>query len=135
MVNSRTVLLVAALLATSPRPADAEPSDRWRIQFDHSAQNNGVLVVRVSPLGRAAIDVSTKIPERTSENRAAKLLRDALRAALGDGFQVETVDGENVVITKLGDTPDFDVALVRSSVSGLSIELERQEPQVLNAKQ
>lgn len=134
MVNCRIVFLAAALLAASSA-VNAEPSDRWRIQFDHSAQNNGVLVLRVSPLGRAPVEVSTKIPERTSENRAAKLLRDALRAALGTGFEVETVDGENVVITKVGDTPDFDVSLVRSSISGLSVELERQEPQVLNAKQ
>jgi hypothetical protein len=135
MVNSRIILLVAAVLAANPLALNAEPSDRWRIQFDHSALNNGVLVLRISPLGRAAIEVNTKIPERTSENRAARLLRDALRAALGEGYDVATVDGENVVIAKLGDTPDFDVSLVRSSVSGLSIELERQEPQVLNAKQ
>lgn len=135
MVNTRIILLIAALLAATPLAVNAEPSDRWRIQFDRSALNNGVLVLRISPLGRAPIDVNTKIPERTSENRAARLLRDALRAALGNGFEIETVDGENVVIAKLGDTPDFDVSLVRSSVSGLSIELERQEPQVLNAKQ
>jgi hypothetical protein len=134
MVKSRIVFLTAALLAASSA-LNAEPSDRWKIQFDHSAQNNGVLVLRISPLGRAPIDVNTKIPERSSENRAARLLRDALRAALGAGFEVETVDGENVVITKLGDTPDFDVSLVNSSISGLSVELERQEPQVLNAKQ
>jgi hypothetical protein len=134
MVNSRLVFLIAALLAASSA-LKAEPSDRWKIQFDRSAQNNGVLVLRISPLGRAPIDVNTKIPERSSKNRAARLLRDALRAALGAGFEVETVDGENVVIAKLGDTPDFDVSLVNSSISGLSVELERQEPPVLNAKQ
>ena len=135
MVTSRIVFLAAALLAALPGPLNAEPSDRWRVQFDDSALNNGVLVLRISPLGRASIEVSTKISERSSKNRAARLLRDALRTALGEGFEVETVDGENVVIAKLGDTPDFDVALVRSSISGLSVELERQEPQVLNAKQ
>jgi hypothetical protein len=133
MPNSRIIL--TAFLALSAGPLYAEPSDHWRIQFDRSALNNGVLVLRVSPLGRAPIEVSTKIPERTSENRAAKLLRDTLRTALGDAFTVEQVDGENVIITRRDDAPDFEVSLVRSSISGLSIELERQEPKLLNAKQ
>ena len=133
MANCRIVLM--ALLALSAGPLYADPSDQWRIEFDRGALNNGVLVLRVSPQGRAPIDVSTKIPERSSENRAARLLRDALRTALGEDFTVEQVDGENVIVTKRDTAPNFEVSLVRSSVSGLSIELERQEPKLLNAKQ
>lgn len=106
--------------------AQADPSNKWRVKLDHTAQSNGAIVLRLAPVGGTAVDVETKIPSGTRENRAADLLRDSLRATLADAYHVETDDGEDVLIKKRGKTPDFDLTLVSSSVTGLQIEIERE---------
>lgn len=106
--------------------AVAEPSNKWRIEFNHSTDNDGELVFRITPLNGTPIDVTTKMPKGTSENQAARMLRDSLRASLGKGYKVEVDDAESVLIKKKGKTPDFDVVLASSTVSGLSIDLKRE---------
>lgn len=71
-------------------------------------------------------DVETKVPKGNTENQVAKAVRDSLQIALGKGFKVSIDDGEDVLIRKTGKTPNFDLTLVSSSVTGLEIELERE---------
>jgi hypothetical protein len=117
------VAIVLALLALG---VGAEPSNKWRIECDNTADNDGVIVLRISPVGGAPIDVETKVPARSGENKVAQLLRDSLRASLGKGYKVEVDDGEDVLIKKKGKTPNFDLTLVSSSVTGLTLEIERE---------
>jgi|SRR5262249_52454369 len=104
----------------------AEPSNKWRVECDNSADNDGVIILRISPVGGTPIDVETKIPAKSGENKVAQLLRDSLRASLGKGYKVEVDDGEDVLIKKKGKTPDFDLALVSSSVTGVTLKFDRE---------
>jgi len=119
-------LCVVASIAAIGSLANAEPSNKWRIVFDHSTDAAGEVVFRISPLNGTPIDVTTQLPKGTSENRAARLVRDSLREALGKGYKVEVDDAESVLIKKKGKTPDFDVSMASSTVSGLTINLKRE---------
>ena len=120
-----TLALVAAtLLALFAVGAQAEPSKKWRIKLNHRVDNDATVVFRISPVGGTPIDVETKIPAGTGENAVAKMLRDSFKASLGEGYHVETDDGEDVVIKRRKDTPEFELALQSSNAVGLTIELQ-----------
>jgi hypothetical protein len=120
------IALTTAILLGVFAVAQADPSNKWRIELDSSTDNDGSITFRIAPVGGTPIDVETKIPARTGENRAAQLIRDSLRASLGKGYHVEVDDGEDVLIKRRGDTPSFEVTLVSSSLTGLEVEIERE---------
>ena len=91
-----TALAMAALLALAAGQALADPRSKWRIEFDHSSDNAGEIVLRITPENGQPIDVTTQIPDSTRENVAADLVRDSLKAALGKGYKIQTDDGEDV---------------------------------------
>ena len=99
------VLTIAAIGSL----ANAEPSNKWRIVFDHSTDGAGEVVFRITPLDGTPIDVTTQLPKGTSENQVAQLVKKSLKAALGKGYKVEVDDFEAVLIKKAGKTPKFDV--------------------------
>jgi hypothetical protein len=121
---------IAALLlvvcAAAGTFASAEPSNKWRIIFDHSSDGAGEIVFRVSPVGGTPIDVTTQIPKGTGENQAAQLVKKSAAKALGKGYKVEVDDFESVLIKKKGKTPDFDLAMVSTTLSGLMVNLKRE---------
>ena len=117
-----STLLLTALAAT----ALAKPASKWRIECDHKSDNAGEIILRIAPEGGQPIDVTTRIPEKTGENHAAHILRDSLRASLGEGYKVEVDDGEDVLIKRKGKTPKFEVTLVSSSVAGLSVGIKKE---------
>jgi hypothetical protein len=119
----RGFLLTGALAAFATL-ASAEPAGKWRVEFDHWAESDGALVLRIAPLNGTPIDVTTQIPENTTENRAADLVKGALKAALGKGYKVEVDDGEDVLIKKSGKTPKFEVSLV-TPVPGLNVKVKK----------
>jgi len=121
----RAVPLVFTASALLSATALAEPSNKWRIEFDDKAQTDGTIVLSVAPNSGAAITAETTIPAGTHENHIARLVRDSLKSALGGGYNVEVDDGEDVLIKQDG-TGNFDLKLVSSSVTGLEIELERE---------
>ena len=95
------------------------------IEFDHSSDNAGEIVLRITPENGQPIDVTTQIPDSTRENVAADLVRDSLKAALGKGYKIQTDDGEDVLIRRSGKTPKFELTLASSTVTGLSVKIER----------
>src|SRR5690349_16638613 len=117
------VLATGALIAFTTLAA-AEPDSKWRLKFDHWAETDGELVLRIAPLNGTPIDVSTKNSKDNTENAAAVLVSGALKAQLGKGYKVEVDDGEDVVIKKSGKTPKFEVTLVSSSVTGLNLKIK-----------
>jgi hypothetical protein len=117
---------VVAVIAAVGSFASAEPSNKWRIVFDHSTDGAGEVVFRITPLAGTPIDVATQLPKSTSENQAAQLVSKSLKAALGKGYKVEVDDFETVLVKKAGKTPKFDLSLASSTISGLSINLKRE---------
>ncbi len=120
----RRSLLLAGALAAFATLGFAEPDSKWRVEFDHWAETDGELVLRIAPLNGSPIDVSTRISKDTTENTAADLVSGALKAQLGKGYKVEVDDGEDVVIKKSGKTPKFEVSMVSSSVTGLNVKIK-----------
>jgi hypothetical protein len=120
----RRSLLLAGVLAAYATLAAAEPAGKWRVKFDHWAETDGELVLRIAPLNGTPIDVSTRISKDTTENRAAELVTGALKAQLGNGYKVEVDDGEDIVIKKSGKTPKFEVSMLSSSVTGLNVKIK-----------
>lgn len=121
--SSRSLVLACAL-ATFATLAAAEPQGKWRIAFDHWAESDGELVLRIAQLNGTPIDVTTRIDKNTTENAAADLVTGSLMARLGKGYKVEVDDGEDVLIKKRGKTPKFEVSLVSSSVTGLEVKIK-----------
>ena len=128
MKTIRKVIAFSALLSIAAMGsfASAEPSNKWRIEFNHSTDNAGELVFRITPLNGTPIDVSTQLPKGTGENQVAQLVKKALKAKLGKGYHVEVDDFEAVLLKKTGKTPNFDLVLEKSTVSGLSIDVKRK---------
>ena len=118
-----TAVLCIGMAATL---AQADPAGKWRVKFDGYTGNDGTIVLRVTPEGGTAVDVETRITAKTSDSGVAKAMRDSLKASLGEGYKIETDDGQDVVVGKSGDTPKFDVTLVSSSLLGLSIGIKRE---------
>ena len=126
MKNLRKVLMVSALIGVAALGgvASAEPDSKWKVIFDHWAEVDGEVVLRVAPVGGTPIDVSTKVPKGMTENNAAELVAGSLKAQLGGGYKVSLDDSEKVVIKKTGKTPKFEVTLVSSSATGLNIKVK-----------
>jgi hypothetical protein len=125
-IRKAFAVCVVVSIAAIGSLANAEPSNKWRIVFDHSTDGAGEIVFRITPLNGTPIDVTTQLPKGTGENHAARLVRDSLREALGKGYKVEVDDAESVLIKKAGKTPIFDVAMASSTISGLTINLKRE---------
>lgn len=120
-------MLGALLLVGMALPASADPASKWRVEFDSYARDPGEVVLRITPeKGGTPIDVTTKIADAKSENQAADLLRDSLRAALGKAYKIEVDDGEDVIIKRAGKTPKFELTLVSNSVNGLSVGIKKE---------
>jgi hypothetical protein len=121
-----TMAAVSAGCATATETG-APVSNKWRIEFSEGANSDGAIVFRVTPLGGEAIDVSASIPDGTRENSVASKVRDAFRTQLPEeGFHVEKDDGEDVLVKRRGDTPNFALELVSNSVKSVRIDIERE---------
>ena len=124
----RSLAVLAAVgLACLAATAYAKPSGNWRIKFNHQADNDGTIVLRIAPVegGGDPVEVETKVPKGTSENNVAELVRDSLKATLGsDNYRVGTDDGEDVIIKTRGKTKKFELTLVSTSLTGLVIKVK-----------
>jgi hypothetical protein len=120
-------VLAAAGLACLAATAFAKPSGNWRIEFNHKADNDGVIVLRLAPIegGGDPIDVETKVPKGTTENNVADLVAASLEATLGSmNYRIGTDDGEDVVIKTRGKTKKFELTMVSTTLTGLEINVK-----------
>jgi hypothetical protein len=120
-------VLAAAVFAFLASAAYAKPSGNWRVEFNHQADNDGSIVLRIAPIegGGDPVDIETKIPKGTTENKVADLVVASLKATLGSkNYRVGTDDGEDVIIKKRGKTKNFELTMVSSSLTGLDIKIK-----------
>ena len=128
MHSSRTVrcALAAALLVFSALPVFAA-SNKWRSQCSEGATSSGEIVFRFTPKGGTAFDIAVAIPDGTSENHVARIIRDTFRQKLdGAKFHAEIDDGEDVLVKKKGSQPNFDLQVLSNSVKAVRIGLDRE---------
>jgi hypothetical protein len=119
--------LALAGMACLASVAFAKPSGNWRIEFNHKADNDGVIVLRLAPIegGGDPIDVETKVPKGTTENNVADLVAASLEATLGSkNYRIGTDDGEDVVIKTRGKTKKFELTMVSTTLTGLEINVK-----------
>ena len=122
----RWMLVSASVLLFASAMAIASPSNKWRIQVSSDADSDGVVVFHIAPLKDAAVDVSVAIPKDANENHVARLIRDQLRAKLGNSYRIEVDDGEDVLIKKhLGDA-NFDLTITQQTAKGVRITLDKE---------
>ena len=102
-------------------PAAAADSNKWRLQFSGNASADGEIELVLTPEGGEAVHVLVEIPKGTGENRAAKMVVDAIRKHFGDAmYKSEVDDGEDVLIKARRGTPNFS-AVVERNTTGLRI--------------
>jgi len=106
--------------------AAAGPSNKWRIEVSGGAESEGVIRLNVVPEGQPAVVVSVQVPKGTGENRLAGLIRDALRAQVGDRYATEVDDGEDVLVKKRRGSPAVDLSLAGNTVDGVRLRFDRE---------
>ena len=119
-------LTVVAGLAVASSAAWAEPSNKWRIEFNEAAQSDGSIVFSVMRQGAVPVQVVTNVPGGLTENDIADLVGKSFKTTLNAGYQIEIDDGEHVLVKKDDDSPDFEIRLVSSTVPGVEIDLQRE---------
>lgn len=126
--NGRWLCLGVVLgLTILVQTAAAEPSNKWRIAVNHSADVAGEIEFTLTPEGAEATRLIVPIPAGTHENHAAHLIRDAIRSQYGRSlYKTEIDDGEDVLIKVRGHGPDIDLVLVRNTAEGLRLHLSRE---------
>ena len=122
----RSLIRFAFVLLLCPALALAAPSNKWRSQVSSDADSDGVVAFRIAPTNSAPVDVTVQVPKNAGENHIARLIRDTLRAKLGDRYKVEVDDGEDVLVKKRTGGADFDLTITQQSVSGVRITLDRE---------
>lgn len=127
-VNTLRVILVASLILflTLAATAEASPSDKWRLHFNGRADEDGLISLKFSPLGAEPTIVQIEIENNTSENEAARTASDQLTEELGEHYEFEKDDGEEVKIRALRGRADFELELVENTVDGLDLKIERK---------
>ena len=104
-----------------------DTADSFRIEFNHSAGNDGEIVFRVTPPGGAPIEVRTEVEKGDGENHVAKMVTRSFKETLPDDvFHVERDDWEDVLVKGRIGTDDFSLVLVSSSVEKLEIDIEKE---------
>lgn len=116
---------VLALLLAGPAAAALE--NKWRLQFSGNAESDGVLVLAVDPWGRPPpVLVRVQVVAGTSENGIARAARDALRAAVGQDYDVELDDGEDVLLNRRLFRRRFEVRVEENSIRGLRVNRDQE---------
>lgn len=116
--------LAAALLASG---AFAQYSARWRVQLGDEAKSEGSLIFNVEQQAGSTLQVFVEIAGGSPRNVIAAAIRDAFREQLPEeAFEIEVDDRDNVLLRKKGDAPEFDVTLLRSTVTALRVKLDRR---------
>ena len=123
-IRFRQAAVLGALLVAGI--ALASPSNKWRIEVSGGADSEGTILLNVVPEGQVAVVVTVQVPKGTSENRVAKLIREALKARVGDRYATEVDDGEDVLVKKRRGSPMVEVSLAGNTVDGVRLRFDRE---------
>ena len=119
--------MAAALLLFAALPAWAMNSNKWRIQCSEGAKSSGEITFGFGFGDAADFDVVVPIPDGTSENHVARIIRDTFRKQLDSRkFSVEIDDGEDVLVKAGHGQKDFTLTLKSNTVEAVRIGLDRE---------
>jgi hypothetical protein len=120
-----------AAVAPAEAPLDRSKlsySNKWRVNFDNRAKNDGTLVFRMVLKNSDADPVVVNIPIKkgTGENNAADAVKLALRNAFPKKFKVEGDDGESVLVKLNIAEGSSSLVLLSNDVKGLKIKIKKE---------
>lgn len=121
-----STLMAFALLVASASVGAQQTENKWRLEFSGNAESAGEVTLALAPEGEAAVIVTVPIAEDTRENDIASAVANQLRLRVGDTYQVERDDGEDVLVKRRTGEKKFSVGLVDNTVEGLSLALDRE---------
>ncbi|KGM51828.1 hypothetical protein N792_09290 [Lysobacter concretionis Ko07 = DSM 16239] len=121
-----SALMAFALFLASASVSAQQTENKWRLEFSGNAESAGQVVLALAPEGDAAVVVTVPVAEDTRENDIASAVANQLRLQLGDTYQVERDDGEDVLVKRRDGEKKFSVGLVENTVEGLSLDLARE---------
>lgn len=102
--------------------AQATPSNKWRIAVDGKAETAGTIQLTATPVGGTSQQIDVPVAKDLHENHVARLIRDALKKAIGKNYHVEIDDGEDVLVKRRLGKPDLDLQLTGNSVQGIQLK-------------
>lgn len=120
--------LAFSSLAVLAEDAAPKPSlsNKWRIKLDGTARSAGTITFRVTPDQGEPVEIAVPIKDGRGENGVATDIKDAMKKTLdAKTYHVETDDGEDVLVKKKKG-PNFEVALVESSVQNTRIVIRKE---------
>ncbi len=126
---SKTILssLVVACLVTSIVIAEASPSNKWRLEFSGGAESDGVIELKLTPVGGEPWTCTVEVVRGTGENAVAKAVVKACREQLPkEAIHVERDDGEDVLFKKRMGAANFDIEIVSNTVKDVRINRDRE---------
>jgi len=100
--------------------------NKWRLQFSGGAESAGHIILALTPDQGEPLQVTIDIAKGRSENAVAKDVRDGLRAQAGAHYSVEVDDGEDVLVKKKRNEPNFGVTVVENTVQGVRINPDEE---------
>ena len=105
------------------RPGDI--GQRWRIEFERSANTAGEIVLRLWPHNQPPIEVTIPVQQGDTANGLSRKTREILRDTLDKNkFAVE--DAQRFVsIAAFNDERRFALELASNTAQGLGVELDR----------
>jgi hypothetical protein len=106
--------------------ASADVENKWRLELSGDAESSGQITLAVAPRDEEAITITVPIADGLDENAVAAALVNELSLRLGDLYQVERDDGEDVLIKRRPGEKKFSVAVVENTVEGVRINLDEE---------
>lgn len=116
--------LLALILVVASASAFAVPSTSWRLQFEGAAESDGELVLAVTPDGGTPEEIVVAIGRADSGNQIAHKALVALQQAAGSEYSIEQDDGEDILVRHREGVDLFEVAVVRNTVPGVSVDYD-----------
>lgn len=121
-----TWLALGLALLSSLAVAAEGIENKWRLQLSGDAESGGQITLAVAAANEEAITVTVAIADGLDENAVAAAVVNELNLALGDLYQVERDDGEDVLIKRLPGEKKFSVAVVENTVRGVRVNLDEE---------
>ena len=127
MTRPVRLALATVLLACTALPAAAMNSNKWRVQCSEGAKSTGEITFRFEFGDAEDFDVVVPVPDGTSENQVARIIRDTFRKQLDPKrFNAEVDDGEDVLVKAKRGQKDFTLTLKGNTVKATRIVLDRE---------
>lgn len=118
-----------------PAPAEApldrstlSYSNKWRVKFDNEAKSDGTLVFRLVMKDTKVEPITVSVPIKggTNENNAARKVKSALQKAFPRDFNVETDDGESVLVKLNVIEGSSSLVLLSNDVRNLKVKIRKE---------